>query len=72
MESSAAATTVSNTMLAGDFELAVLAMDRRRLEGAAEHIRRALATIDERRMHDYAVSSLVFAAAARLALHRGI
>ena len=31
----------------------------------------ALAAIDEHRMHDYATSVLAFAAAARLAVHRG-
>ena len=43
----------------------------RRWADADEHLRVALATIDEHRMHDYAVSVLAFAAAARLALHRG-
>ena len=38
---------------------------------AAEHVERALAAIDEHRMHDYAISLLAFAAAARLAVHRG-
>ena len=35
-------------------ELALLAMDRGRWAEAAEHVQRALAAIDEHRMHDYA------------------
>ena len=46
-------------------------MDRGRWAEAAEHVERALAVIDEHRMHDYATSVLAFAAAARLAVHRG-
>ena len=52
-------------------ELALLAMDRGRWAGAAEHVERALKAIDERRFHDYALSVLAFAVAARLAVHRG-
>ena len=52
-------------------ELALLAMDRGRWAEAAEHVELALAAIDEHRMHDYATSVLAFAAAARLAVHRG-
>ena len=39
----------------------VLAMDRGRWAEAAEHVERALAAIDEHRMHDYATSVLAFA-----------
>ena len=46
-------------------------MDRGRWAEAAERVARALAVIDEHRMHDYATSVLAFAAAARLAVHRG-
>ena len=49
----------------------VLAMDRGRWAEAADHLDLALATIDEHRMHDYAISVLAFAVAARLAVHRG-
>ena len=52
-------------------ELALLAMDRGRWAEAAEHLELALATVDEHRLHDYALSVLAFAAAARLAVHRG-
>ena len=46
-------------------------MDQRRWAEAAEHVQVALATIDGSRLHDYALSVLAFAAAARLALHQG-
>ena len=46
-------------------------MDRGQWAEAAEHLELALAAIDEHRMHDYATSVLAFAAAARLAVHRG-
>jgi LuxR family maltose regulon positive regulatory protein len=52
-------------------ELALLALDHGRWEAAAEHLELAHATIDRHRMHDYALSGLAFAGAARLALHRG-
>jgi LuxR family maltose regulon positive regulatory protein len=48
-----------------------LAMDSGRWAAAAEHVDRALAAIDEHRVHDYALSVLTFVAAARLAVHRG-
>src|SRR5829696_9341609 len=46
-------------------------MDRGRWAGAAEHLKFALAAIDDYRLRDYAISVLAFAAAARLAVHRG-
>ena len=49
----------------------MLAMDRGRWAEAAEHVQRALGAIDETRLHDYAISVLAFAGAARLAAHRG-
>ena len=52
-------------------ELAVLAIDRGRWAEAAERVELALAAIDEYRMHDYAISVLAFAVAARVAVHRG-
>ena len=52
-------------------ELALLAMDSGRWAAAAGHVERALDAIEEHRMHDYAISLLAFAAAARLAVHRG-
>ena len=72
-ESSALAVTMSNTdsFVLSESGLAVLAMDGGRWAAAAEHVQRALGAIDEHRMHDYATSLLAFAAAARLAVHRG-
>ncbi len=72
-ESSAVAATMSSgdSLVISESELALLAMDRGRWERAAEHLQLALVTIDEHRMDDYATSVLAFAAAARLAVHRG-
>ncbi len=72
-ESSALGATLGNTdtIVLGESELGLLAMDGGRWAEADEHVRLALGTIDEYRMHDYAVSALSFAAAARLALHHG-
>ena len=61
----------SRSVVVSRSELALLAMDRGRWAEAAEHVRVALATIDESRLHDYALSVLAFAAAARLAVHQG-
>ncbi|HEY5858066.1 MAG TPA: LuxR C-terminal-related transcriptional regulator [Aldersonia sp.] len=52
-------------------ELAVVAMDHGRWSEATEHVQRALAIVEEYRMHDYATSVLAFAAASRLAMHHG-
>ncbi len=52
-------------------ELAVLAMDRGRWAEAANHLELALATVDEFRLQDYVLSVPAFAAAGRLAVHRG-
>ncbi len=46
-------------------------MDQGRWSMQPEHLRRALETVDERRLDDYLLSVLAFAAAARLAVHRG-
>ncbi len=73
LETSAAAPTLGDvdTTILSKAELAVLAMDRGRWAEAAEHLKLALAAIDDYRLHDYAISVLAFAAAARLAVHRG-
>ena len=60
-----------NTAILSRAELAVLAMDRGRWDEAADHLEFALTTIDEHRLHDYSISVLVYAAAARLAVQRG-
>jgi LuxR family transcriptional regulator, maltose regulon positive regulatory protein len=52
-------------------ELALLAMNDGRWAEAAEHLQIALDTVDDSHLHDYALSVLAFAAAARLAVHRG-
>ena len=46
-------------------------MDRGRWDEAAEHVELALAGIEEQQMQDYPTAVLAFAAAARLAVHRG-
>ncbi|TCN31677.1 LuxR family maltose regulon positive regulatory protein [Kribbella orskensis] len=61
----------TDTVVDGEAELALLAMDRGRWAEAAERVERALVVIDAHRMQDYAVSLLAFAVAARLAVHRG-
>jgi LuxR family maltose regulon positive regulatory protein len=72
-EAASLAAEMSNTdsFVLSESELALLAMDRGRWVAAAEHVERALNAIDEHRFHDYALSVLTFAAAARLAVHRG-
>jgi LuxR family maltose regulon positive regulatory protein len=74
VESSALGADLGNTdtiVLPGS-ELALMAMDRGEWEEAAGHLDLALATCDEHRLHDYALSTLAFVGAARLALHRGV
>jgi LuxR family maltose regulon positive regulatory protein len=60
-----------DVQILGDSERAMIAMDRGQWERAPDLIDRALASIEERRLHDNASSVLAFAGAARLALHRG-
>jgi LuxR family transcriptional regulator, maltose regulon positive regulatory protein len=62
--------TVDNLVVA-ESELTLLAMDRGQWAEAGEHLELGLATIDEFGLHDYSTSLLTFAAAARLAVHRG-
>ena len=72
-ESSSLAATMSNadSLVHQRIRACVVAMDRGRWAEAAERVERAVAVIDEHRMHDYATCVLAFAAAARLAVHRG-
>lgn len=72
-ESSSVAAGNSNAdcLVLSEAELALVAMDRGRWKEAAERLERALAVVDEHRMHDYATSVLVVAVAARHAVHRG-
>jgi LuxR family transcriptional regulator, maltose regulon positive regulatory protein len=67
----AAAAGNTDVLVLSESELALLAMDHGQWPEAAERVEVALAAIDEARMHDYATSVLAFAAAARLAVHRG-
>ena len=68
---SAKAAGNTDTFVASEAERAHLAMDRGRWNDATARVDGALAAIDETRAYDYAMSLLTFAAAARLALHRG-
>jgi LuxR family transcriptional regulator, maltose regulon positive regulatory protein len=61
----------NETVVLCDSELALLAMDRGEWQEAAGRLERALAVIDEHRLHDYIYCLLAFAEAARLAVHRG-
>jgi LuxR family maltose regulon positive regulatory protein len=73
VEASARAATMANAdnLIISEAELALQAMDSGRWAEAQDHVTFALATIDGHRMHDYATSVIAFAAAARLAVHRG-
>ena len=61
----------AGSIVESESELALMAMDRGRWAEAAERVQRTLALVDEHRMHDYVISLLAFAAAARLAVHHG-
>ena len=73
VETSAVAAKLGNvaSVVLSNAELAVLVMDRGRWAEAAEHLDLALTTADHYRLHDYSLSVLAFAAAARLAVHQG-
>jgi LuxR family transcriptional regulator, maltose regulon positive regulatory protein len=72
-DASATAATMNNfdTIPICESQLAWLAMDGGDWQEAAGRLERALATIDEHRLHDYVFSIPAFAAAARLAVHHG-
>jgi LuxR family maltose regulon positive regulatory protein len=72
-EASTLGATLGNTdtIVLSESELALMAIDRGQWREAAEHLELALATIDEHRMEDYALSAMAFVGAARLSLHRG-
>jgi LuxR family maltose regulon positive regulatory protein len=67
----AAAMSNSDSLVVSESELALLAMDRGQWAEGGGHLQVALDAVDAHRMHDYAVSVFAFAAAARLAVHRG-
>ena len=73
VETSTVAAKMGNvaSLVLSNAELAVLAMDRGRWAEAGEHVDLALTSADDSRLHDYSLSVLAFAAAARLAVHRG-
>jgi LuxR family transcriptional regulator, maltose regulon positive regulatory protein len=60
-----------NGVITSEAELALLAMDAGRWAEASKHLHLALDTVDVGRLQDYSLSLLAFAAAARLAVHRG-
>jgi LuxR family maltose regulon positive regulatory protein len=72
-EASAIAVEMGNfdTITSAEAQLAWLAMDRGSWPEAAGHVKLALATIEDHRMHDYVCSVPAFGAAARLSLHHG-
>jgi len=61
----------TDNMVDAAAQLALLAMDRGRWDEAAERVGQALEVIERLRLHDYMVSVLAFALAARLAIHNG-
>lgn len=60
-----------DVLIVSESHLGRLAMDRGDWQQGADRLNRALATIDEHRMEDYAASLLAYSGAARLSLHRG-
>ena len=60
-----------NSVILSHAELAVWAMDRGEWAEAGDHTELALTAVDAHRLHDYSLSVLAYAAAARLAVHRG-
>jgi LuxR family maltose regulon positive regulatory protein len=61
----------TDTIALCNSQLALLAIDRGDWQEAAGRLERALATIDENRLHDYVACLPAFAGAARLSLHSG-
>jgi LuxR family transcriptional regulator, maltose regulon positive regulatory protein len=72
-DTSAAAAAQGNvaSLVLSQAERAVLAMNHGRWDVAAKHVELALETVRDHRLDDYALTVLAFAAAARLAVHRG-
>jgi LuxR family maltose regulon positive regulatory protein len=60
----------TDTVVLSDSELALVAMEAGRWDEAARRVETALGIVEEHQLHDYAISILAFAAAARLAVHR--
>jgi LuxR family maltose regulon positive regulatory protein len=72
-DASAAAASVHGheTIVSCEAGLAALAADRGEWQEAAGRLELALATIDEKGMHDYVACLLAFATAARISVHHG-
>jgi LuxR family maltose regulon positive regulatory protein len=72
-EASATAAALGNfeTIPSAEAQLAWLAMDRGDWQDAARRLELALATTEDKRLHDYVTVIPVFAAAARLLVHHG-
>ena len=72
-EGVAASARLSSTdpRVVGESELALLAMLRDQWDEAGRRVDVALAIVDQHRLSDYPTAALAFAAAARLAIHRG-
>jgi LuxR family maltose regulon positive regulatory protein len=72
-EASALAQHVGNGLVIAlcESQLAWLEMDRGHWEEAAQHVKAALATVDDQRILESVASVLTYGAAARLDLHRG-
>ncbi|GAA1811511.1 LuxR C-terminal-related transcriptional regulator [Agromyces neolithicus] len=68
---SSAARGSTDDVILSESELAILAIDDGRWDDATRHVETALTAVERWRMHDYATALLAFAAAARLAVHRG-
>lgn len=61
----------TDTVLFGESEQALVAMDQGRWDDAARHQDLAMRTVDDNQLHDYSITIMTFAAAARLAVHHG-
>jgi LuxR family maltose regulon positive regulatory protein len=72
-EASALAQPLGNGLVVAlcESRLAWLEMDRGHWEEAAQHVKAALATVDDHRLRESVASVLTYGAAARLDLHRG-
>jgi LuxR family transcriptional regulator, maltose regulon positive regulatory protein len=72
-EAAATAASVGNfdTIPICEAHLAWMAIDRQEWEEAATHLERALAAIEQPRLHDYVFSIPTFSGAARLCVHEG-
>jgi len=72
-DASSAAADMGNweTVVGCEAHVAWVAMDRGEWKEPASRLEYALATIEEKRLHDYVFSVLAFAGAARLSLHHG-